>query len=327
MKRLAFEREAVPRSVAHHTRTTPAPRPTTGRSPPPVGMRGDIVQQPVIVGVDGSSNSLLAVGWAADEAHRRGAPLLLLHGHDPGHESFSRRDTEKEHQAAEQALHSALSWVQDHFGDVEAGAELVDSPEAELLAERGREAQMIVLGSRRPGPVTGFLLGSVGLRVLSRAVCPVVMIRGGDVDRHPRKGEIVAGVPAEEKKAAAVLDFAFRTAAAHGVPLRAARAWGLPAMFAQRSGATSLSGRAGEIEGHNRSELLDLLKPWRRRYPDIAVTEHVERGFAAEMLMTLAAGAELLVVGRSGRGGGYVGHVVHSTMHFANAPVAVVPAE
>ncbi|MGQ4485390.1 hypothetical protein ACN6LM_000622 [Streptomyces sp. SAS_281] len=51
-------------------------------------------------------------------------------------------------------------------------------------------------------------------------------------------------------------------------------------------------------------------------------------GFAAEMLVSLAAGAQLLVLGRSSRTGSrYVGHVVHSTLHFANAPVAVVPTK
>ncbi|MDG9687570.1 universal stress protein [Streptomyces sp. DH18] len=282
------------------------------------------MQQPIIVGVDGTSDSLLAVGWAAGEARRLGAPLLLLHGHEP----FFLSDAGREHQAAEQALHSALAWVGDHYDDVEASAELVALPEAELLTERGREAQMIVLGSRRPGPVTGFLLGSVGLRVLSRAVCPVVMIRGGDVSRRPPKGEIVAGVPTEENEAAAVLDFAFRAAAAHGVPLRAARAWSLPAMFTNQSGVLGLSNRPGELERDHREELTALLKPWRRRHPEVTVTEHIQRGFAAEMLVTLAAGAQLLVVGRSSRTGSrYVGHVVHSTLHFANAPIALVPTQ
>ncbi|THA75636.1 universal stress protein [Streptomyces sp. A0642] len=166
------------------------------------------------------------------------------------------------------------------------------------------------------------------LRVLSLAVCPVVIIRGGEVSLRPQKGEVVAGVPTEENEAEAVLDFAFRAAAAHGVPLRAARAWDLPAMFTNRSGVLGLSNRPGELEGEHRRELIALLKPWRRRYPDIAVTEHLELGFAAEMLVSLAAGAQLLVVGRSLRTGSrYVGHVVHSTLHFANAPIAVVPTK
>ncbi|MFF5337710.1 universal stress protein [Streptomyces sp. NPDC013181] len=281
------------------------------------------MHHPVIAGIDGTPDSLLAAGWAADEARRRGAPLLLLHGHDP---SFLT-DADTERRAGEEALAGALAWVREHYEDVEVRAELADRPEAELLAERGRDALMIVVGSRRPGPVTGFLLGSVGLRVLSRATCPVVLIRGGDVSGRPRKGEVVAGVPEEDHEAEPVLDFAFRAAAAHGVPLRAARAWDLPAMFTNRSGVLGLSDRPAELAEQHRRALVTLLKPWRRRYPDISVTEHVEVGFAAEMLVSLAAGAQLLVVGRSRAGSRYVGHVVHSTLHFANAPVAVVPTK
>lgn len=282
------------------------------------------MQQPVIVGIDGTSDSLLAAGWAAGEARLRGAPLQLLHGHEP----FLLHEMNREQQAAEQVLDGALAWVRDHYDDVEVSGELVAQPEADLLTERGREAQMIVLGSRRPGPVTGFLLRSVGLRVLSRAVCPVVMIRGGDVSRRPPKGEIVAGVPQEEDEAEVVLDFAFRAADTHGVPLRAARAWDLPAMFTNQSGVMGLSDRPAELEAEHRRELAVLLKPWRRRHPDVAVTEHIELGFAAEMLVTLAASAQLLVVGRSSKvGSRYVGHIAHSTLHFANAPIALVPTK
>ncbi|MGW1230511.1 universal stress protein [Streptomyces sp. NPDC001515] len=279
------------------------------------------MHHPVIAGIDGTPDSLLAAGWAAGEARRLGAPLLLLHGHDP---SFLA-DAETERRAGEQALAGALAWVREHYDGVEAGAELVDQPAADLLTERGDGARMIVVGSRRPGPVTGFLLGSVGLRVMSRAACPVVLIRGGEAAGRARKGEVVAGVPEADQEAEAVLDFAFRTADAHGVPLRAARAWDLPAMFTNRSGVLGLSHRPAELEEEHRRALLTLLKPWRRRYPSVTVTAHTQVGFAAEMLVSLAAGAQLLVVGRSSEGSRYVGHVVHSVLHFANAPVAVVP--
>ncbi|WP_405637341.1 universal stress protein [Streptomyces sp. NBC_01178] len=280
------------------------------------------MKQSVIVGVDGTPDSLHAAGWAADEARRRGAPLLLLHGHEP----TLLGDADRERQAAEHALHDALTQLREQHPDVEARAELVARPEAELLTERGREAEMIVLGSRRPGPVAGFLLGSVGLRVVSRTPCPVVMVRGGEAVHRPPRGAVVAGVPPEEDEATAVLDFAFETAAVNGVPLRAARAWALPALLPNRTGVLGLSDRPDELDAEHRRKLVRLLKPWRRRYPDIAVTEHVERGFAADMLVNLAAGARLLVVGRgSTPGSRYVGHVVHATLHFANAPVAVVP--
>ncbi len=39
----------------------------------------DTTKSPVVVGVDGSISATQAVRWAALEAHRRGAPLVLVH--------------------------------------------------------------------------------------------------------------------------------------------------------------------------------------------------------------------------------------------------------
>ncbi len=39
--------------------------------------------QPIIAGIDGTPDSLLAADWAAGEARRHKAPLVLLHGYTP----------------------------------------------------------------------------------------------------------------------------------------------------------------------------------------------------------------------------------------------------
>ncbi|MEU0368849.1 universal stress protein [Streptomyces sp. NPDC006283] len=286
-----------------------------------------MAQRPIIVGVDGTSDSLIAAGWAAGEARRHRAPLILLHGFVPpmGYSRMLSGDIEHERRAARQLLDDALRWVREHFDDVEVSADLMVQPEADLLVERGQDAQMIVLGSRRPGPVTGFFLGSVGLRVLSRATCPVVMIRGGTAGSRPRDGEIVAGVPREEE-AEAVLDFAFRAAAARGAPLRAARAWNLPGLFTYEPGLMRRSDEHGGLEEMHRHDLAEFLAPWRQRFPQVPVVEHVELGLTSEVLVTLAASAQLLVVGRRAEPRSrYVGHVAHATLHFADAPIALVP--
>lgn len=136
--------------------------------------------QPIIVGVDGTSDSLLAADWAAHEARRQEAPLVLLYGY----ERFGFGEEGYEDEEARNLLDSSLTWVREHHDGIEVKAELAIQPESELLVERGNDAQMIVLGSRFYwGPVTGFVLGSVGHRVLSQAACPVVLIRGGTASR------------------------------------------------------------------------------------------------------------------------------------------------
>ncbi|MFJ4705654.1 universal stress protein [Streptomyces anulatus] len=278
--------------------------------------------QPIIVGVDGTSDSLLAADWAAREARRQEAPLLLLHGY----EKYGFGEDGYEDEEARKLLDASLAWVREHHSDIEVTADMVVRPESELLVERGNDAQMIVLGSRRPGPVTGFIVGSVGLRVMSQATCPVVLIRGGTVSQRPQHGEIVVGVPEDEEEADAVLEFAFRAAATRGAPLRAARAWHLPPVASRHPAVLALSETRGSMEAAMRSGLLDRLSPWRRAHPEVTVIEHVELGPTVEMLVSLAASAQLLVVGRRSRlGTRYVGHVAHAALHFADAPIALVP--
>ncbi|WP_328886417.1 universal stress protein [Streptomyces sp. NBC_00316] len=278
--------------------------------------------QPIIVGVDGTSDSLLAADWAAHEARRQEAPLVLLYGY----ERFGFGEEGYEDEEARNLLDASLTWVREHHDGIEVKAELAIQPESELLVERGNDAQMIVLGSRRLGPVTGFVLGSVGHRVLSQAACPVVLIRGGTASRRPQNAEIVVGVPEDEEEADAVLEFAFRAATTRGAPLRAARAWQLPLVLTRQSAARVLSEKRESLEAAQQSGLLDRLEPWRRAHPEVTVIEHVDLGPIVEMLVSLAASAQLLVVGRRSRlGTRYVGHVAHAALHFADAPIALVP--
>lgn len=54
-------------------------------------------------------------------------------------------------------------------------------------------ADLIVVGSRGHGPITGALLGSVSLGILRRAGLPVAIVpAGAGAERHPKQGSVVA---------------------------------------------------------------------------------------------------------------------------------------
>ncbi len=72
-----------------------------------------------------------------------------------------------------------------------------EQPVTALLAA-AEEADLLVLGSRGLGGVTGFIVGSVALAVVARTERPVVLVRSGErvADDHP-KGGVVLGLDLE----------------------------------------------------------------------------------------------------------------------------------
>ncbi|MET8569390.1 universal stress protein [Streptomyces sp. NPDC004783] len=286
--------------------------------------------RPITAGVDGSEESLAALAWAGREAVRRGTPLHIVHAWrfrpedaagagDRGTQEGWVRDTlaEAARTVTERHPHLEVS-TEDREGDT-VGA---------LLAAAG-DAETLVLGSRGHGPVVGFLLGSVGQQVIAEATRPVVLVRAGDDPGAEAGGrEIVVGQQGDARDSADTLGFAFATAAARGATVRAVRAWTLPPVFSYSPASMALADEAGGLEPYEEKALGEALAPWRERYPDVPVVEHVEMGSAGQVLLSVAGRAQLMVVGRRARRtavGARIGSVAHGVLHHAGCPVAVVP--
>jgi nucleotide-binding universal stress UspA family protein len=112
--------------------------------------------------------------------------------------------------------------------------------------------------------------------------------------------------------------------------VRAVRAWSLPSLYAYSPGSLALADEAGGLEPFERKALSDALAPWRERYPEVPVIEHVELGSGGQVLLSVASDAGLMVVGRRERQGPLgprIGSVAHAVLHHAPSPVAVVPHE
>lgn len=63
-----------------------------------------------------------------------------------------------------------------------------DAADEIVAASRGLGADVLVMGSRARSPVAGLLLGSVSQDVVTRASCPVLLVRANaDVERAPQK--------------------------------------------------------------------------------------------------------------------------------------------
>ncbi|WBB81319.1 universal stress protein [Micromonospora sp. WMMD882] len=137
---------------------------------------------PVLVGVDGSESAELAVEHAADEAVRRGSPLVLAHvwsasGNRPAAEEFVEAEAAFRVAAVRLLAEAAQAVRARHPGlTVEERAVRAVEP-AEALVAASAEASLVVVGSRGRGGFVGLLLGSVSQALAQHARCPVLVAR------------------------------------------------------------------------------------------------------------------------------------------------------
>ncbi|MFD1657185.1 universal stress protein [Streptomyces caeni] len=286
--------------------------------------------RPITVGVDGSPESVAAAAWAGREAVRRGLPLRIVHAWQwQSYDVPLDADRETQGQWAREVAREAERVLTDRHPGLTVAAEALQAPPVEALVAESAEAELMVLGSRGHGAVVGFLLGSVGQQVIAESVRPVVLVRSDDRPAAEAAGrEIVVGQHGEPDDSAPALGFAFATAAARGAAVRVVRAWSLPPVFAYSPASLKLLDEAGGLEPYEKKALDAALRPWRERYPDVRVSEHVEMGSAAQVLLSVTGDAQLVVVGRRAHRsavGARIGSVVHALVHHAPCPVAVVP--
>ncbi|MFB7501508.1 universal stress protein [Streptomyces sp. NPDC056161] len=286
--------------------------------------------RPITAGVDGTEESLAALAWAAREAVRRDRPLHVVHAwHPQHHEVSAAADRETQRTWVRDATDQAVSPVTERHPELTVTTDVVEGHAAEALLAAAAESELLALGSRGHGPVVGFLLGSVGQQVIAEARRPVVLVRAGDRAAAEAAGrDVVVGQQGDPEDSAAALRFAFETAAARRAALLAVRAWTLPPVFAYSPGSMRLLDDAGGLEPYEKEALAEALGPWRERFPDVPVTEHIEMGSAGQVLLSVAARAQLMVVGRRAHRtavGARIGSVAHGVLHHAPCPVAVVP--
>jgi Universal stress protein family len=256
-----------------------------------------IITRSVLAGVDGSADSLGAVGLAATEAHLRGARLTVAHvwsgpawrpGRPPARPT-ARVD-------AERLLAAATAWLRVHHPRVPVTGTLVLGDPAEELEVGSVAAQLVVVGRRGAGAATpGW--GSVAAQLSWRSLAPLIVagVRGG-ADEPGRDAPVIVAIPA----------------AAGGRTLRFA------VDEAARSGAPLVSCHLGPAAGPAGS---DALAEWSAMYPAVEVRPRALRGPGVAAALAVAArDARLLVVGA-----GPEVALVDALRGAVSCPVAMVP--
>lgn len=140
----------------------------------------------IVVGADGSDLSVGALRWAAEQARRTRADLVVVTAYEiPVTIFFTPTYTEMDYlRDAEAVLARTLEGAFGRESDVPVQTELVQARPAHALTEAAKGAQLLVIGSHGHGEIfPGMHLGSVASYCVHHAPCPVLVYRGAETGR------------------------------------------------------------------------------------------------------------------------------------------------
>ncbi len=268
-------------------------------------MSASVKDPGVVVGVDGSPASTVAVCWAARDAAMRNVPLTLAHAVNAAVPAWPQVPVPVgfgdwlEHQGR-RAMQEARKIAQESTtrgGPTRVHSEMLFDAAIPALVDVSKDAEMLVVGCRGRGAVTGGLLGSVSSAVLHHAHCPVAVIHDEDpLMPDPAHAPVLLGIDGSAASEAAT-EIAFDEASRRGVALLALHAWsdfglaGFPDF--------DWSGLVPEQD----EILAERLAGWQQRYPDVEVHRLLVCDDPTRQLLERSESAQLVVVGSHGRGG------------------------
>ncbi len=148
---------------------------------------GDKATATIVVGVDGSEQSVRALLWAAEEAKLRGTSLHTVQAWQPlggawaspaGAAPASAWSHEDYVAETLSSLDEFVSATLTDYADVHVRKSVGVGNPVEVLIHTAEQddAQMLVVGSRGQGGFKRLLLGSVSEQCATHAHCPVVII-------------------------------------------------------------------------------------------------------------------------------------------------------
>ena len=295
----------------------------------------DVSSDVIVVGVDGTEQSLRAAGWAARQAEIFGKPLVLAHGMRwPVYADTAAYPTmvaippdiaeEPMRRQAQDMLDGIAERCRDVTG-VEVRTAVVPGGPADAVTLTGERVAFAVVGHSGDGGLARFLLGSNAERLTRSCQWPVVVVRGEFADDDPSAGgPVVVGVDGSAVSGEAVR-FAFRFAARHAADVVVVHA--SSEITSAGEPLDTLEAKAlREGWGPAGAALADCARLYpgvRHRLEDVSDTP-------AAALLAASARACLLVVGSHGKGSvrrALMGSVSHEVVNSSPCPVAVLSAE
>jgi nucleotide-binding universal stress UspA family protein len=270
----------------------------------------------------GGADGWQALAWAAEEADRAGARLVIVHACRPGSplDRLAGEPTSALVELCDPPLARAAGAVRTRLGGQRVALTIRTGDAATALIDASAGVEVLVIGAGTSGRTTR--------RVLRHAHCPVVVVHPVSQGRDATfAGHVVVGVDGSAAGRAA-LEFAFAYANEHRLPVAAAHvsAHGDDDYFYDD---TTMSMHFA-VEPAALELLAAEVEPWSLKYPHVSIRRAVLCGAVIDGLVRAGAGAHLLVVGDKRRGmvsRARTGDVPLAVAQRAACPTAIVPLD
>lgn len=276
--------------------------------------------QRVVVGVDGSAPSFVALDAAAIESQRRTADLEVV---------YCVADLDE----GGPILRAAASRVAKRHPGLTVNTTAVVGDPADVLVERGRDAVLTVVGSRGIGGFAGLMVPSVSHRVAARSDVPLLVVKGTDArhtSRRIRREGVLLALENDDDADAAL--FAFEEAELRHAQVDVPHVWTYrqalletldphPTVPAQER-IPHRTAAAAALPG-------EFVTPSRLAYPRREFGTRPVRSTPCRDLIAATADAELVVIAahrRRNRPRIQLEPLTRALLHHAQCPVAIVPA-
>lgn len=284
----------------------------------------------VVAALDGSHRDDAVTAWAVAEAAALSAPLHLVHAVDLGTPLSAYGElltspeiVERVEQESTKVVVDAAARVRSESPDLAVTTALpTGSPTGALLAA-AEGARVLVVGSARKNRAERIVLGTTSLSVVAHAPCAVVLVPE-DVGTKG-DGRVVVGIDGSQNSRLA-FDYALDASLVRGRAVTTVTSWNVEV----ENGVVVTEPGSPEwerVDSRYREMAERTITEGRAAHPEVDVTVEVRHGRAADALVEVAAGADLLVVGSRGRGGFrglLLGSVSQRVLALATCPVAVL---
>lgn len=141
-----------------------------------------VVRNGIVVGADGSEQSLAVLEFAYREASLRDLPLTVVHCFWEMDAGAVAGSVPVDLESERLVLAESMAGMAEKFPEVNVRTTLARGLPQEVLVRLSERMNLVVVGSRQAGRVLRMLFGSVSVAVVEHASCPVAVVPTAPAD-------------------------------------------------------------------------------------------------------------------------------------------------